>query len=79
MIYMITTEHCPKCAAALQQLESKNCDLSEDNFKKLVVPQDELGVEIATAINASSAPAFAKDVDGTYVTITLEQAIEELS
>ena len=79
MIYMITTEHCPKCAAALQQMEAKNCDLSEENFKKLVVPNDELGVDIATAINASAAPAFAKDVDGTYVSITLEQAIEELS
>ena len=80
MIYMIGTEHCPKCENALKTLQAHNCDLSEDNFMKLTIPQDQLGIDIATELGASMAPVFAKDAtDGSHVQITLEEAIQELS
>ena len=77
---MIGTEHCPKCENALKTLQAHNCDLSEDKFMKLTIPQDQLGIDIATELGASMAPVFAKDTtDGSHVQITLEEAIQELS
>ena len=77
---MIGTEHCPKCENALKTLQASNCDLSEDKFMKLTIPQDQLGIDIATELGAAMAPVFAKDTtDGSHVQITLEEAIQELS
>ena len=77
---MIGTEHCPKCENALKTLQAQNCDLSEDKFMKLTIPQDQLGIDIATELGAAMAPVFAKDTtDGSHVQITLEEAIQELS
>lgn len=77
---MIGTEHCPRCENALKTLQAHNCDLSEDKFMKLTIPQDQLGIDIATELGVSIAPVFAKDIaDGSHVQITLEEAIQELS
>lgn len=77
---MIGTEHCPKCENALKTLQARNCDLSEDKFMKLTIPQDQLGIDIATELGVSMAPVFAKDTtDDSHVQITLEEAIQELS
>lgn len=77
---MIGTEHCPKCENALKTLQAHNCDLSEDKFMKLTIPQDQLGIDIATELGVSMAPVFAKDTtDGSHAQMTLEEAIQELS